>query len=100
MQKLSEETIKHIASLAKISLEKTEIKKFQKELSSIVDYFNKLNEVNTEGIEPTSQVTGLINKLRDDDIRTHLHQKDALKNAPNCEDGYFKTFSPLNDKTN
>ena len=93
--KIPVEQVKHMASLARIKLTRDEIKKFQKQLESIIEYFDKLNEVNTKGVEPTSQVTGLVNKLRKDETRDFLSQDHALQNAPNKGRGYFKTLSPL-----
>lgn len=89
--KINKKQIKHIASLAKLHLTSEEIDKFQAHLADIVEYFDKLNEVETEGVPPTSQVTGLKNKLRKDEIIHFLKQKNALKNAPSQKKGFFKT---------
>ncbi|MBN2015536.1 Asp-tRNA(Asn)/Glu-tRNA(Gln) amidotransferase subunit GatC [Candidatus Dojkabacteria bacterium] len=92
---ITEKDVLHIASLARIKLSREEVKKFQKQLCDIVSYFNKLNEVDTKGIEPTSQVTGLVNKFRKDEARDFLTQENALKNAPDKTGGYFKTRAAL-----
>jgi aspartyl-tRNA(Asn)/glutamyl-tRNA(Gln) amidotransferase subunit C len=94
-KKITEQNVKHIASLARIKLSKQEVKKFQKQLGSIIEYFDKLNEVDTKGVEPTSQVTGLVNKLRKDEARDFLTQKHALANAPKKERGFFETKAAL-----
>jgi aspartyl-tRNA(Asn)/glutamyl-tRNA(Gln) amidotransferase subunit C len=94
-KKITEKDVKHIASLARIELSKQEVKKFQKQLGDIVSYFDKLNEVDTKGVEPTSQVTGLTNKLRKDEARGFLTQEHALQNAPDKERGFFKTKAAL-----
>lgn len=93
--KITAKQVKHIANLARIKLNNDEVKKFQKQLADIIKYFDKLNEVDTKGIEPTSQVTGLVNKLRKDEIRNFLTQEHALQNAPDRKKGYFKTLSPF-----
>ena len=93
--KITKKEVKHIARLARIKLTTAEVKKFQKQLGSIIEYFDKLNEVDTKDVEPTSQVTGLVNKLRNDEIEDFLTPEHALQNAPNHKDGYFKTLSPL-----
>jgi aspartyl-tRNA(Asn)/glutamyl-tRNA(Gln) amidotransferase subunit C len=93
--KITEKDVKHIASLARIKLSSKELKKFQKQFESIIGYFDKLNEVDTKGIEPTSQVTGLVNRLREDETRDFLTQEHALQNAPKKEKGYFKTKAAL-----
>ncbi|MBU0975791.1 MAG: Asp-tRNA(Asn)/Glu-tRNA(Gln) amidotransferase subunit GatC [Patescibacteria group bacterium] len=87
--------IKHIASLARIKLSESEVKKFRVQLKDIVSYFDKLNEVDTTGIEPTSQVTGLKNRLRKDEIIHFLKRERALQNAPVKKKGYFVTKSSL-----
>lgn len=88
---ISKEEVKHIADLARLELSEEEISKFQKELSSILEYVSQLSEVDTEKVEPTFQTTGLENVFREDKVEDHeLSQKEALKNAPDKKDGYFK----------
>lgn len=55
-----------MAKLARLGLTSEEIAKFQTQLSSILDYVGQLNEVDTDGVEPTAQVTGLVNVMRED----------------------------------
>ena len=64
---LTDQEIKHVARLARIKITEKEEEKFRKELSSILDYINKLNEINTEGVEPLYQTTGLVNSMRPDE---------------------------------
>ena len=66
---LSREEIHHIASLARMVLTDEEQVKFGAQISSIVEYVAKLQEVDTVHVEPTSQVTGLVNVLRPDELR-------------------------------
>ncbi len=75
---LSEEQVKHIAKLAKLDLNEGEVKKFAGQLSSILEYIDILNEVDTEGTEPTSQVTGLTNVTEGDDEVNCPHSKELL----------------------
>ena len=93
--KITKKQVKHIAHLARIKLTDKEIKKFQKQLGDIITYFDMLNEVDTEDVESTSQVTGLVNRIRKDEPRDFLTQKHALQNAPDKKDGYFKTLATL-----
>lgn len=65
--KLTKEQVRHVGALARLGLTEEEITKFQTQLSSILDYVEQLNEVDTEGIEPTAQVTGLTNVKRLDE---------------------------------
>ena len=63
---ITPEQIRHIARLARLGLAEKEIEKFSVQLSSIIQYVEKLNEVNTSEVEPTAQVTGLENVMRED----------------------------------
>lgn len=81
--------ISHIAKLANLQIEENKLEKFSSQLSSVLDYINKLNELDTSTIEPTSQVTGLENVLRDDETQPSLTQKEALSQAKNTHNGHF-----------
>ena len=91
MAKLSDKDIKYVAKLANLILSSKETEKFQKQLSSVVDYFESLKEVNTKGVEPTSQTTGLKNVKRKDqiDINGCLSNKKALSGSDKTHNGYF-----------
>lgn len=64
--KLSKEQVEHVAKLARLGLTPKEVLKFQTQMSGILNYVEQLNEVNTDGVEPTAQVTGLTNIMRED----------------------------------
>lgn len=64
--KLTKDQVNHVATLARIAVTETEVEKFQTQLSGILDYVSQLNEVNTDGVMPTAQVTGLTNVMRSD----------------------------------
>lgn len=91
MANLTEAEVKHVAKLARLSLIPEEIKKFQEQLSEILDYVNQLKEVNTENVEPTSQVTGLENVFRNDEVMPSLRVEEALSSAPAKMNNFFKT---------
>jgi aspartyl-tRNA(Asn)/glutamyl-tRNA(Gln) amidotransferase subunit C len=73
--------VTHVAKLANLSLSPEEEKKFETQLSEVLDMVGKLNEVDTTGIEETSQVTGLENVTREDVPAESLKQEEALSNA-------------------
>lgn len=76
---LTREQVLHIAKLARLGLRDTEVEKFQTQLSGILAYVDKLGEVDTTGVEPTSQVTGLLNCTRNDELLlAPLADPDAL----------------------
>jgi aspartyl-tRNA(Asn)/glutamyl-tRNA(Gln) amidotransferase subunit C len=100
--------VKHTAKLANLTLSEEEKKKFEKQLEETVIHIESLNKVSTNGIEPTSQVTGLENVLREDEVRPSLTQEEALSNAkpasPNGDqgesthNGFFKVKGILNNE--
>lgn len=67
--KLTKKDVQHVAALARLGLSDAEAEKFQVQLSGILEYVQQLNGVDTEGIEPTAQVTGLLNVMRDDAVK-------------------------------
>ena len=70
--------IRHIAKLARLGLKDQDIEKFSKQLSDILRYVEKLNEVDTKNVEPTSQVTGLKNVTREDNVIRFCDREDLL----------------------
>lgn len=89
---LTREEVKHIAELARLELTEDEIARYQKELARILEYVGQLKEVDTKGVEPTAQVTGLLNRLREDTARASdaVTHGRLLGAAPEREGDYFK----------
>jgi aspartyl-tRNA(Asn)/glutamyl-tRNA(Gln) amidotransferase subunit C len=91
MAKLTKDDVLKLASLARLSLTDDEVAEFQKELEAVLAYVEKLQEVSTEGLEPTAQVTGLTNVMRDDTVIDYGISKDELLAlAPHEQDGQLK----------
>jgi aspartyl-tRNA(Asn)/glutamyl-tRNA(Gln) amidotransferase subunit C len=90
--------VKHIAKLANLSITEDETKKFEKQLSEVLQYIEKLNEVDVTGVEPTSQVTGLENVMRKDIAGASLSQQEALSNAPAHHKGQFQVKGILDSE--
>lgn len=90
---LTEEEVKKIAALCRIDLSEDEVKKFQKELSLVLDYVSELNKVDTTGVEEISQVTGLANVLRADKENISEIREEIIKNFPESKDGFLKIKS-------
>lgn len=78
MTALTKEQVLHIAKLARLRLTEEEMAKMPTELSSILQYVEMLNEVITDGVEPTAQVTGLETQLRDDVVQSPDVTPDEL----------------------
>ncbi len=79
-----------VARLARLALHGEEAEQFGKELSKIFSYIEKLNELDTSEIEPTSHVLSLANVFRDDEVRPSLPVEKALENAPERDGSFFK----------
>ena len=92
---LTKKEVEHIALLARLGLTEAEKEKFASQLSSILEYFEQLKEVNTDNIEPTSQVSGLENVMRADEIKKWDKEtmEQLVKSAPEHEDNLVKTKS-------
>jgi aspartyl-tRNA(Asn)/glutamyl-tRNA(Gln) amidotransferase subunit C len=91
MSKLTRDDVLKLARLSRLKLTEEEIEKYRTELSGILEYVQMLNTVDVIGLEPTYQVTGLKNVMRDDEIKPYRAKpKDLLKNAPALHDGQFK----------
>jgi len=88
--KISKEEIEHIAALARLSLSEEEKELFGSQLSSILDYMEKLNELDTKGIEPTSHVLSLSNVMRNDIPMPSIPKEDALMNAPDHTEKFYR----------
>lgn len=91
MVKLTLSDISHVAKLSELNLSENEIVEFREQLTEVVEYFDKLKEVNVEKTPPTSQTTGLVNKKREDkvDVLRIVPRDLALSNAPREHNGYF-----------
>jgi len=92
---LSREEVKKIAQLARIALTESEVDKFQKELSTVLEYVDELKAVNVDGLVEVSQVTGLVNVQREDKVVVSENREDIMSLAPEIKDGYYKVKAIL-----
>jgi aspartyl-tRNA(Asn)/glutamyl-tRNA(Gln) amidotransferase subunit C len=90
---LSKEEVQHIAKLARLGLSEEEIERFQKELSSILDYVEKLKEVDISGVEPASHAVKVENVVRKDVVNPSEGGQKLLNLAPDKKDGFLKVKS-------
>jgi aspartyl-tRNA(Asn)/glutamyl-tRNA(Gln) amidotransferase subunit C len=91
MAKLSRDDVLKLAQLARLKLSDDEVVKYSEELSSILGYVEKLNNVDTEGLEPTHQVSGKTNVMRKDEVKDYGYAPlDLLKNVPHVQDNQIK----------
>jgi aspartyl-tRNA(Asn)/glutamyl-tRNA(Gln) amidotransferase subunit C len=82
--------VKHVAKLANLPLKNDEIKKYENQLSQILEYIEKLTKVNTDNIKETSQTTGLENVTKKDLASPSFSQEEALANTKSKHNGLFK----------
>lgn len=87
--KLSKEEVEHVAWLARLELTQEEKEELTHHLNQLMVHFEKLRELDTTDIEPTSHSILVQNVFRDDIARASLLIEEALSNAPEAEDGYF-----------
>ena len=88
--RLSPEEVDHIALLARLELSPAERERAANELSQILGYFETLNQLDTEGVEPMAHVLPVENVLRPDTPRPSLAREAVLQNAPESADGMFQ----------
>lgn len=89
-QSLPKDTVMHVAKLANLPLDEKEIDMFAVQLGETISYVAMLDEVDTNGVEPTSQVTGLVNVLDKDTPRPSFSNDVALRNTKSKQNGSFK----------
>lgn len=90
--------VSHIATLANLPLSDEEKKKFEKQLADTLETIADLQEIDTKNVEPTSQVTGLENVLREDVVKPSLTQKEALQNAKDTYKGFIKVKAIIEEE--
>lgn len=82
--------VDHVARLARLALTDAERERMSGELTQILEHAQRIQELSLDEIEPTSHAVPLRNVFREDEARPSLTQEDALRNAPESEDGRFK----------
>lgn len=92
---LSPEEVLHIARLARVALSPADVDRFAAQLSGILDHFAALAAVDTEGLEPTAHPLPLTNVMRADVVTASLTLGEAIANAPEAEDGFFRVRAVL-----
>ena len=97
-QTIDTKTVKHVAFLVRLGISEEEAHKFSRQFSSIIDYFNMLNEVDTTNVPPASDIANAENVLREDVVQPSMSREEFLKNAPKSERGYVKVPTVLGDE--
>ncbi len=92
---ISDETIEYVGILAKLELDEQQKESAKKDMGRMLDYIDKLGELNTDGIEPMSHVFPIQNVWREDEVTNSDDRENIISNAPGTKDGMFevpKTF--------
>lgn len=91
MAHISSEEVKKLARLSRIALSDEEVERYRKEIESILGFVEQLQAVDTDDVDPTTQVTGLESIMREDALVDYaVGHDDLLKNVPAKESGYIK----------
>lgn len=88
--KITRSDVEHVATLARLELAEDEKDRFTGQLDAILAYVEKLNELNTDGIIPTSHAVPVENAFREDEVRPSIGVENALANAPDRVEGFFR----------
>ncbi|MGZ9587316.1 Asp-tRNA(Asn)/Glu-tRNA(Gln) amidotransferase subunit GatC [Paenibacillus marinisediminis] len=92
---ISLDNVEHVAKLARLQLSEQEKEQFLGQLNAILEYADKLNELNTDDVPPTSHVLPIRNVMRDDTVQESLAIEQVMANAPEEEDGHFRVPAVL-----
>ena len=97
-QTIDTKKVEQIATLVRLGISEEEAEKFSGQFSSIIDYFNMLNEVDTTDVPPASDIANAENVLREDVVKPSMSREEFLKNAPQSERGYVKVPTVLGNE--
>jgi aspartyl-tRNA(Asn)/glutamyl-tRNA(Gln) amidotransferase subunit C len=86
---IDKDTVEKVAHLARLELNETEKEEMIKDMSKILDFMAKLNELDTSGIEPLVYMTDDVNVLREDIVKQQITHEEALQNTPKHDEDYF-----------
>lgn len=95
---VSKKDVEKIAELAHLKFSDDELENLTPQMNQILNYMDKLNEINTENVEPLSHPVEQVNIFRDDKLKTSISTDEALKNAPDKDDEHFKVPKVIGDK--
>ncbi len=97
MARITRSEVEHVVRLARLELTEQEKERMTAQLDSILGYIEKLNELDTSQVEPTTTVIPMVSVMREDEVRPSLKQEDALANAPDREGIFFRVPRIIED---
>ena len=95
---VTKKDVEKIAELAQLKFSEQELESFTHQMNEILAYMDKLNELDTENVEPLSHPVEQTNVFREDELKPSITTEDALKNAPAKDEHYFKVPKVIGDK--
>ena len=98
-EKISESEVRKVAKLSRLELSDAEIQEFTHQLSAILEYVEKMNELDTDNVEPLAHCLAITNCFREDCIKDSLGTEKTLENAPDRDGEFFKVPKILDDST-
>jgi len=87
--KITAQEVQKVAELARLDLDDSQVDHLAEQLAAILEYMDKLSEVDTSDIDPTAHAIELTNAFREDAVHEHLDREKSLANAPQSEEGSF-----------
>ena len=98
-EKIDSQQVKKVAKLSRLQLSEQEVKEFAGQLSAILEYVEKLNELDTAGVEPLAHCLAISNVFRADEVKESLGTEKTLANAPQKDGDFFKVPKILDDSS-
>ncbi len=98
-RKIDEAQVRKVAKLSRLELTDAEIQEFTGQISAILDYVEKMNELDTEGVEPLAHCLPVSNVFREDRVTESLGTEKTLANAPQRDGDFFKVPKILDDSS-
>ena len=93
---ISDELVNKLATLSRLQFNVVEKTAIRSDLEKMIGFVDKLNELDTSGVEPLMHISGNHNVLRDDEVLQYFSREEALKNAPVTDDQFFKVPRVIN----
>jgi len=98
-KKIDQELVKKVAYLSRLELTEAEIEEFTSQLCAILDYVAKINELDTDDVEPMAHCLAVSNVFRSDQVKDSLGTEKTLENAPQRDDQFFKVPKILDESS-
>ena len=98
-KKIDDAQVRKVAKLSRLELSDAEVEEFAGQLSAILDYVEKMNELDTENVDPLAHCLPISNVLREDHAKESLGAEKALANAPQRDENFFKVPKILDDRS-